>query len=344
LGGTTVPTYPRSLSGEFHELLRTNESARLFLASFRSLIADDQFALDLQLRPGDVLQLYHGTMSPLRIRYVRGTLQTIPNPAFTQLQGFGDLQRVWAVPDSIERMFEAIAVFLSAVVCGAPPDYYANGREGFWQNRLSLTFGADWQPGFDWLLFDREAVLCYANDTERAAFLGPISGPYLDIRRKLRERDSTRWGQVEAADSLGNEVDFLGLGPAGELLCIEVKHSSSTSGVYWGPLQTLAYKDQFVAALPTITEDLNRLIQQKITLGLLPESSSRRLANERRPVVGILAVVEPNDRSGCWQRIAEMFQRYPIATVPIVEFRSSEDLGMLPRRVMRHADEASGVC
>ncbi len=183
-----------------------------------------------------------------------------------------------------------------------------------------------------WLVVDREVVIEFDNDQEKVALLSGLTRPYLDIRDSLRQEAPGLWGTPDPSDSFGDELDFLALGPNGDLICIELKHGSNTSGIYWGPLQVAVYVDEFKWALRDISEDVNRLVKQKVILGLLPSDAELRLpVSEGASVRGILAVADPDDRRSCWARLTELMTRFPSIRTAVAEIRSYRDPGVIPR-------------
>jgi hypothetical protein len=133
---------------------------------------------------------------------------------------------------------------------------------------------------------------------------------------------------------LGNQCDFLAIGPSDELYCIELKHGSNTSGVYWGSLQVAVYATMFREALPSITDDIKAVVRQKVALGLLGKDAIDRLPGDGktfRKVVPVLAIAEPNDKSACWGRLNEVMNRCPESLASVVEIRNYRDPAPVPR-------------
>jgi hypothetical protein len=299
-----------------------------------ALVPSDANAIDVQLRESDLIQYYHGTVCLLQVQYHGGTIRGGGTASvFCQMPELIELSAPCPVSDAgaVARFAATIQAYLpaaAAFIDARSPQYYANQREGYWQNRLALAFGRNWQPGMDWLVIDREAVIGFEGSAQQSQALSPAEQPYLGIRRLLQEEKPGTWGQPSEPDSLGNECDLLALGPDGELICIELKHGANASGIYWGPLQVCNYRDQFRAVLPAITSDILRLVKAKIQIGLLPATAGRRLPTEQfRCVQGILAVAEPADHSGAWARLSELMTRFPAARVPVVQVRSDQDPG-----------------
>ncbi len=312
--------YSRSLSPDFVRHLSREPLSGLLRLSTESGI-DDPFAIDLHLREGDRLMFYHGTTALLTIQFDPATncLRCSAANAYAGASRFQELMQTW--PESEwSRSLDVISEYLSSAMSVANDGDYRNRAEGYWQNRLSLAFGPQWCPGMDWLIIDREAVVGFMNSAEKQQLLDPIQQKYQSIRDQLRAQDARIWGEPSRR-KFGDECDFLALGPAGELFCIELKHGSNASGIYWGCLQVTVYRDLFEQALGQITEEIKALVQQKIQLGLLPPQATRRLPEGSfRTVQPILAIAEPNDRSSCWDRLQEVMALCPEAKCSVVEF------------------------
>lgn len=335
-----MPCYQRFLSRDFCDLLKDGGCLRFLLTAGMEADNADPCAIDVQLRTGDIVQYYHGTTSLLRVRYRGdGSIQGDAAATYHAVPGCRELIQPCRIePDPLRCFEQALRDYLPRAMAAADPRYYRNRGEGFWQNCLAVTFGRNCRPGMDWLIIDREAVIEFDSDEERRRTLAPYREKYPAARRRLQTEEPNLWGQPPETDSLGNELDFLALGPAGELLCIELKHGSNASGIYWGPLQTCAYRDDFRLLLPDVAEDVKALVRQKIELGLLPPSAARRVPIEDfREPLGVLAVAEPNDLSTCWGRLNDLMERFLFARIPVVEVRYPGDPGLIPVRATSQA-------
>lgn len=323
--------YSRSLSPEFVSLLSREPLSHLLglpvLCDF-----NDNFATDLQLREGDRLMFYHGTTALLAIQFNHSTnhLRYSASEAYSGATGFRELMQNW-LESNWSLSVDLIPEYLSSAISFAKNGDYRNQTEGYWQNRLCLAFGSQWCPGMDWLIIDREAVVGFANSSEKQELLSPIKRKYQSVRDQLQEQDPLKWGKP-SSKGFGDECDFLALGPAGELLCIELKHGSDTSRIYWGCLQVAVYRELFERALDQITEEIKSLVRQKIQLGLLPSQAAERLPEGRfRTVQPILAIVEPNYQPDCWERFQELMTLCPEDRCFVVEIRNHDDPILAPR-------------
>jgi hypothetical protein len=319
--------YDRKLSDDCCDWLGPSGPLSFLLSDFRLWALEDRFALDVQFRPGNELKYYHGTTALLTVRLNPRTpvMALSADKAYSDAKGYARVCRTWSLADAAELESLLPAYFQSGVEL-AKDRYYRNRKEGFWQNRLALAFGPEWNRDREWLILDREAVIGFPSDAERAAIQNPICQTYLAVREHLQGEDPKAFGQPDSK-SLGNEVDFLGLGRRGELLCIELKHGSNASGIYWGPLQVAVYRDIFKRAIGEAADDIHQLLLQKIRLGLLPrEAEERWPAGGPSEVVPILAVAMPNDASECWRLLDRVMRERPDLRVQVVKLRDQTPL------------------
>ena len=104
--------------------------------------------------------------------------------------------------------------------------------------------------------------------------------------------------------AIGNELDFLALDKQGNLLLIEYKHGTNTSGIYLSPLQIGMYFDlfnQFPRA--ELEKSVFEMLEQKKRIGLInPEWN----APDIKDIVPALIVSEYNDRSSAKMKFQEI--------------------------------------
>jgi hypothetical protein len=138
--------------------------------------------------------------------------------------------------------------------------YYAG--EGAVQTAVGRMFGS----GFT--VFDREMVPGYSNSAERTRVQAAE-------REVLQQAVSTaptgeRWWKPPR---LGNECDAIALGDDGQLIAIEVKHSTDTGGIAWAPLQAAFYArliQRWTADDELWAENVAAMLSQRARLGLVP--------------------------------------------------------------------------
>lgn len=324
--------YTRSLNSTFNDHLRDG-MLKWLVDDTVMRHPNDPFAIDVHTRDRDCLTYYHGTTKLLSIRHdLNDQLIAFADKAYAEAKGYEELMRKWSPADlaRAEHDRKLVSGYLESASARATDGYYRNREEGFWQNRLSTAFGRNWKPGMDWLIVDRECVVGFDSDGDRRQVLDPIQEKFQRFRDELQKADPKKWGQP-SEKGLGNECDFLAIGPSDELYCIELKHRSYTRGIYWGSLQVAVYAEVFSAALPCITNDLKELVRQKVDLGLLPCEALKRLPRETfRKVVPVLAVADPNDASSCWTRLAEVMTQCRESVVSVVEIRNYDDPAPVP--------------
>ncbi|MDF1518793.1 MAG: hypothetical protein P1P79_12685, partial [Lutibacter sp.] len=123
--------------------------------------------------------------------------------------------------------------------------YYKNKKEGYYQNELSKKFGICGNPDTDFVIIDKEAVIGYSNQAEKVNLLGNIQQKYKQLQKEISLLNPERYGKDLGKKAIGNELDFLALDKAGNILLIEYKHGTNTSGIYLSPLQIGMYNDIF---------------------------------------------------------------------------------------------------
>ena len=282
-----------------------------------------QHAFDVHIREKSELMVYHGGTCLLKINFskVKGDpsdMVLFKSPSYGKGRGydhefslFGGKRKL----NEIDQMIPYICDFLTKVVKSVHPKFYR--KEGYWSGRLSIDHGRAWQHGSQWMIFDREAVLGFCNETEKTSFYNN-NLKFQEIKRKLQIEDPKMWGSFgkgeTSACDFGDELDFLAIGPDKQLLCIELKHSSYTSGIYWGPLQASVYRDAYAREIDHISYGIKKHIQQKVRLGLLPPEAIQLLpeGNFCR-VEGILAIADADMKlkSTCWEKAIKVNSQLP---------------------------------
>ena len=95
-------------------------------------------------------------------------------------------------------------------------------------------------------------------------------------------------------------------------MCIELKHGSNGSGIYWGPLQIAVYKELFDKKhIHSFFMDIKELIQQKVALDLLPQKANIFYENHITfdNVIPALIIGEPNHKMNCWIMMKEIINQ-----------------------------------
>tara|TARA_B100000315_G_C14491539_1_gene547822 strand:- start:91 stop:1071 length:981 start_codon:yes stop_codon:yes gene_type:complete len=147
---------------------------------------------------------------------------------------------------------------------------YKNEKEGYYQNELSRLFGICGNSTSDFVIIDKEVVIGYQNKTEKQKICVVKSKKYKKLLNSLSKYNSKRFGKNLQNKSVGNELDFLALDKKGNILLIEYKHGTNTSGIYLSPFQIGMYYDLF-KKLPMndLQNAVFEMLSQKKKIGLI---------------------------------------------------------------------------
>lgn len=277
-----------------------------------------EYAFDVHIREKSELMIYHGGTCLLTLNFskYKGDSGKVlfKSPKYgkdkegdKEFRLFQGEKKI----NDIDKVATYICDFLAKVVAtpqAVHPKFYRNLKEGYWSNRLSIDYGRNWQPGKDWMIIDREVVLGFDNAEEKSSFYKYRLDAQA-IKMRMQMDDPKKWGRsgetTKSKCNFGDELDLLAIGSEKQLLCIELKHSSNTSGIYWGPLQASVYRDAYSRQIDYISDGIKKLVRQKVSLGLLPSMAIALLpeGNFSR-VEGILAVADVDEslKSSCWDR------------------------------------------
>lgn len=168
--------------------------------------------------------------------------------------------------------------------------YYKNKKEGYYQNILSRQYGFNGFPDDDFVIIDKEAVVGYKNTAEKIEIMGEVQKKYKNLQGILSHTDPRRFGGNLEKKSIGNELDFLALDKEGNILLIEYKHGTNTSGIYLSPLQIGMYYDLF-NNLPfsDLVNAVYKMLAQKQKIGLIHPDWQRP---EIKAIVPVLIISE----------------------------------------------------
>lgn len=291
------PRYCRVLNDNIENYLLPNGQLHFLIDN---KFMDDKYALDIHIREKNKLIYYHGTTKLLTVDLCillkKKNSSSNPCNAAKTYQRNKDYKTLmnemknWKPNNSPVRLESTFKEYLRSAIKKADKRYYSNKKEGYWQNRICVYFSRYWTPDKEWLIIDRESVIGHASEEKKKSFYKDIKGVYNNIKLELQKENEKRWGEV-SKKGFGDELDMLAIGPNKELLCIELKHRSNTSGIYWGPLQASIYRDAFDNAKEYISEGIKEIIQQKIKIGLLPSEANCRIPSGKfTEVKAILAI------------------------------------------------------
>ncbi|MEX0980680.1 MAG: hypothetical protein WDZ47_01200 [Bacteroidales bacterium] len=183
--------------------------------------------------------------------------------------------------------------------------YYNNMKEGYFQNILSRRFGINGKSTDDFVIIDKEAVIGYTNKAEKNLSFGKIHQKYKKMQKEISTLNSKRYGKNLQKKAIGNELDFLALDKEGNILLIEYKHGTNTSGIYLSPLQIGLYYDIFTN-FPKIDleKSIFSMFSQKQRIGLV--NSSWKQPEKIKDIIPVLIVSEYNYRGSAKEKFDEI--------------------------------------
>ena len=259
----TVPTYNRSPSGDLMDLL----APKGFLGPLTKLNGREVHGLklDVHLRANDEVQVYCGLTRLLDVRRNKnGTVGVSAHKTYREQYCSGNLfSRRWKSNESREFK-RGLGAYLRNLSIS---QRHIDG-EGSIQSLWSRVT----EP---WVPFDREAVLTYCSRAESAtarqfdsveSARADLEAIVKDRRNSPRSRD--RWTSLSGS---GRKVDQLAIDSEGRLVLLELKNGSAgPSSVYYSPFQLLQYVWEWHAALGSVRDQLQELINARVKLGLTP--------------------------------------------------------------------------
>jgi hypothetical protein len=191
---------------------------------------------------------------------------------------------------------------------GLDDRYYGNRKEGYYQNEISRIFGLCSNADSDFLILDKEVVVGYEDETEKTRLFGPLRDEYKGLQKIISERNPKRYGSGLEKKSIGDELDFIAIDKNGDILLMELKHGSNTSGIYLSPLQIGLYYQIFNGLLPKydLQNALIRIFEQKRSIGLI--SSDWELPRLSGKIIPILIVAEPNQKNSAFEKFCEVLE------------------------------------
>jgi alpha/beta superfamily hydrolase len=282
------------MGARFNRFLADDNSSKVqkLINYIHNLDVSDPYAFDIHLREKNKVMVYHGNTCVLNIN-------TQGDGHFTAHRAYGekpDCKDAYLNLNSLRNQptdFPAIGEYLSQVVRTVTIKYQ---NEGKWMNILGVRFGRECCEDDEFVIIDRESVIGFGDSDQKSDFYDCHKQQRADIVLELQKADPAKWGTKPK--SFGDELDFLALDKGGNLVCIELKYGKNTAGIYWGPLQASLYRDVFTEKIDVISSGIMRMVEQKISLGILPPFVKKRLPHGGfSSVIGILAVAEPNLRS-----------------------------------------------
>ena len=184
--------------------------------------------------------------------------------------------------------------------------YYNTRKEGYYQNQFSRQYGMCSSASEDFVIIDKEAVIGYKNKDKKADIFGSLQKRFKNMQKIISSKDPERFGSQLVKKSIGNELDFIAVRKNGDLLLIEFKDGSNTSGIYLSPLQIGLYVDIFEDARKNIKDfdsTILRIIEQKRRLGLI--NSGWPIPKKIQKLIPVLIISEFNYKSSAKEKYNE---------------------------------------
>jgi len=173
---------------------------------------------------------------------------------------------------SIKDNFQNGLELLIAQIESTPAfdQYYKSKKEGFYQNILSRKYGICGSADTYFVIIDKESVIGYLNQQEKAGLMGSIQQKYKQLQKDISLHNQKRYGKNLGKKPIGNELDFLALDKEGNILLIEYKHGTNTAGIYLSPLQIGMYYDIFTNfPRKDLESAIFEMLAQKQKIGLI---------------------------------------------------------------------------
>ena len=287
------PSYERTPSQKLRALLKASG----FLAPLLEKRARDGIGLELHLRRGKEAHLYCGLTCLVKSGlsgdgevWIKSHTTYATQECASQLIRPGRatlvdrdayLRDVWNVDEP--GFAQALDSFLDGVEVDP-----RQRKEGAIQARWALVR----EP---WIVFDKEAALSYPSKKERAGQMADA------FRRGVDEARSRLRAVALSRRSLPNsrqhwamppmpktrlKLDALAVDPARNLVLLEIKDASGSSGeIYYAPFQLLQNVWEWHRALPAVRDSVQELLNARVELGLTP-GGVPQVAGGIRAVVG----------------------------------------------------------
>lgn len=218
--------------------------------------------------------------------------------------------------------------------------YYNNKKEGYFQNLLSRMYGICGKADDEFVIIDKEAVVGYDNKDQKKIEFGKYQKVYKELQKSISEDDPIRYGKNLEKKAIGNELDFLALDKAGNILLIEYKHGTNTSGIYLSPLQIGLYYDIFTDLRNNNSSQFESsifsMLKQKQRMGLI--NSRWRIPQKMKGITPVLIVSNYNSRSCAKVKFTEIMAKVRnilrdkafLSNLQVYSFSEDDGLELLP--------------
>lgn len=298
---------------------------RFLTRNIDSVIRNDPNAITVQLQSRNRLAYHHGSQCILTVhldmQHNKPLIKCSADRNFKDHRlnsicstQYRHLMRHWVGTDS-DRFRECFEAYLQAVVKAVEPRYYKgdsqdNKAEGYWLNLTYRQFGNEWSKQKPWLIVDREFSLGFPHASEKKAYYAEHSKPYYEIKRRLQEENREKWGKPSKR-APKQEVGLLAIDNEGQLVAVELRRGSNTAGICWAPMDAAMHRDAIANALPSISGSITKLITQKASLGILPQTALTRIPeNGFTKVSAAVAIANPQPEDHpCWALLEESIKQ-----------------------------------
>jgi hypothetical protein len=293
--------YNRTLSDAFSKLIEAGGDLR-WLFDF----VKNQEDLDFQIGRNNYrewISVYRGTTSIIKILHSKDLTKIKVEGAPSYKKMIPSLYSSKTIYDNFHKELEVII----RMIQGEPKfdKYYNNKKEGYYQNILSRKYGICGLPTDDFVIIDKEAVVGYKDEDEKAILMGPIQKKYKDLHKEISVSNPKLYGKYDGKKNTGNELDFLALDKNGNILLIEFKDRESPAGIYFSPMQIGMYYDIFCGlSKQSISKTVFEMLTQKQKIGLINPSWVR--PPEIKEIIPVLIISEYNYNSSAKARFDEI--------------------------------------
>lgn len=292
--------YDRVISNEFRDLISKGGSLR-WLFDF---VTKYEY-LDFLIGKNDNLQwisVYYGLSRILRIIPSSNKFIKIEaDKAYLEIAKENNLKIYGTyVKDKILNFSTDLLDLINLVLTNPRfKKFYNNKKEGYYQTMFSREYGLKAKGTEDFFIIDKESVIGFENIETKNSILIPLQRKYRNIYRELSSVNPKEYGIDLSKKSIGNELDFLAVNSNGDLLLIEFKHGSNTSGIYLSPIQIGLYYDIFSLYAEQckgkLENIINQIVNQKKHIGLIP--ANFQFPNKINKIIPVLIISKYNNKS-----------------------------------------------
>jgi hypothetical protein len=284
--------YNRTLTDSFSALIEPGGALR-WLFDFVKNHPDLDFQIGRNKTP-EWISVYRGTTRIIKIQKTNDPGRIVVQGALKYKAMRPTLFGSKSISIDFQQELEEILVLINSD--RTFDRYYNNNKEGYYQTALSRKYGLSGSPTDDFVIIDKEAVVGYLDEKEKANLFGPVQQKYKIMQQDISVFNALKFGQNLEKKAVGNELDFLALDKDGNILLVEYKHGTNTSGIYLSPLQIGLYYDIFTG-LPKkeLSKAVFEMLSQKQKIGLINPAWIK--PSEIKDIIPVLIISEYNYNS-----------------------------------------------